>query len=694
MSFVISTIIVLFTFYGIIVPYIHNQHLPTIEKKIAKGLLSMSFWQIVFGSLVCAYALKVEPVYKQTDEDVSSFVQEYSIVGDLVNEYTGINTTSNFNYLMSEADSLHTFAVIFIIITIVFSLVTVIGCLGRKLDRRIVEGLAILNTLACCWIAKSSTDLYEMIIRDGATLQTIAWIGRLLGTDIYSTMDLIIRSVWILPLILIIKHFYYHKTLNEYYALVISQSRYINQQEGNKAGEQSKPTYIGLAIGSVAFVIIAVFIVYQYTDNEDAMPIPQQAQQEVENSTTKHYHTQSTTNTYEQRSNAIIQELTTKYGDKIQVEHKYPDLSKYCTFNLTDDNTEYLLVYDLDRKLLKKFNVQSLPTINAGKVCLFFFNTSINQNNNILISGNNGAYSMGEIAFTEYRLELNTTDWSVKEICSGNEITKTENGYIAHKVVVTRFNDDARYNEYTKTDVYYDLQGELIAPPYNGNTYTLKGRIDNRYFITMQLTMQDNKIYGKYYYDENGSGNYLQLYGGVSDSGDVVLLEFNDKSQQTSNFIGRFTKNSFYGTFTNYKQVEMPFELYLNDGLDTKNNSESVSDNSQQTGYDENTKEPSLTHDRNPEFPGGMSNLKKYISENIIYPTVAQENGISGNVRVSYIINEDGSISDVKVIESIDPYLDKEAVRVISSMPKWSPGIKDGQYVSMRTSSLVKFVLK
>ena len=694
MSFVISTIIVLFTFYGIIVPYIHNQHLPTIEKKIAKGLLSMSFWQIVFGSLVCAYALKVEPVYKQTDEDVSSFVQEYSIVGDLVNEYTGINTTSNFNYLMSEADSLHTFAVIFIIITIVFSLVTVIGCLGRKLDRRIVEGLAILNTLACCWIAKSSTDLYEMIIRNGATLQTIAWIGRLLGTDIYSTMDLIIRSVWILPLILIIKHFYYHKTLNEYYALVIPQSRYINQQEGNKAGEQSKPTYIGLAIGSVAFVIIAVFIVYQYTDNEDAMPIPQQAQQEVENSTTKHYHTQSTTNTYEQRSNAIIQELTTKYGDKIQVEHKYPDLSKYCTFNLTDDNTEYLLVYDLDRKLLKKFNVQSLPTINAGKVCLFFFNTSINQNNNILISGNNGAYSMGEIAFTEYRLELNTTDWSVKEICSGNEITKTENGYIAHKVVVTRFNDDARYNEYTKTDVYYDLQGELIAPPYNGNTYTLKGRIDNRYFITMQLTMQDNKIYGKSYYDENGSGNYLQLYGGVSDSGDVVLLEFNDKSQQTSNFIGRFTKNSFYGTFTNYKQVEMPFELYLNDGLDTKNNSESVSDNSQQTGYDENTKEPSLTHDRNPEFPGGMSNLKKYISENIIYPTVAQENGISGNVRVSYIINEDGSISDVKVIESIDPYLDKEAVRVISSMPKWSPGIKDGQYVSMRTSSLVKFVLK
>ena len=214
----ISIITGIIIFYQVIIPSIHNQYYLKTDKKTTKGLLSMSFWQILFGSLVCVYALQVEPVYKQTDEDVSSFVQEYSVVGDLVNEYTGINTTYNLNYLMSEADSLHTFAIIFIIITVVFSSATVIGSIGRKLDRRIVEGLAILNTLACCWIAKSSTDLYEMIIRDGVTLQTVAWIGRLLGTDIYSTMDLIIRSVWILPLILIIKHFYYHKTLNEYYA--------------------------------------------------------------------------------------------------------------------------------------------------------------------------------------------------------------------------------------------------------------------------------------------------------------------------------------------------------------------------------------------------------------------------------------------------------------------------------------------
>ena len=682
-------------FYTIIIPSVHKLLGFGISQKLTRRILSLPFWQIILCDLVCLYALQVEPVYKQTDEDINNFVQEYSAIGDLVNEYTGINIASNYNYLMGKAENLHTHTVIFMVVTVIFVLTVAIGSIGRKLDRGIVEGMSIITTLGCCWIAKSSTDLYEMTIRDGATLQAIAWFGRLLGTDIYLMMDLIIRSVWILPLILIIKQFYYHKTLNEYYALVVPQSSFIKRQEENKAEEQSKSPYIGFAIGGIAVIIIAVFVVWQCTKNENVIPTLQQEEVNGITDTTQQHSTQSTSDTYEQRSNAIIQELTTKYGDKIQVDHKYPELSQYCTFRLkgeSDYGFPYLLVYDLDKKELKCFDTEALQTINAGEILLTSYHVQPNNiNNTLIITGDNGANSIG---YTEYVLELNPSDWQIRELCSGGAITKNDDGYIAHRMIMSKFINSNATSEYANIDIYYNLQGELIAPPYNGNTYSLKGRIDNKYSITMQLTMQDNKIYGKYYYDENGSGNYLQLYGGVSDSGDVVLLEFNDKSQQTSNFKGRFTSDSFYGTFVNYKGIEMPFELYLNDGLDTKNNSESVSDNSQKTGYDEKTKEPSLTHDRNPEFPGGMSNLKKYISENIIYPTVAQENGISGNVRVSYIINEDGSISDVKVIESIDPYLDKEAVRVISSMPKWSPGIKDGQYVSMRTSSLVKFVLK
>lgn len=611
----ICIIIGIIIFYKVIVPLVHNQYNPYTEKRITKGLLSMSFWQILFGILVCAYAFDLEPVYKQTDADVNSFVQEYSEIGELINEYTGINTSSNFNYLMSETDNLHTYAVIFVIITVILSLATAIGSIGRKLDRRIIEGLAIFNTLACCWITKSSTDLYELIVRDGVTLQTIAWIGRLLGTDIYSSLDLIIRSVWILPLILIIKHFYYHKALNEYYALPAPQPKQIkenNSQEQpdiqqeeqineNNPEPEEKPvpisqpkensTLIGepvivekkseeepqlkvakieeiekkpsvpfnllFAIGLVVLMGLVGWWILQNNEKENYIPA-------VKNQT----ESTADKDIYEQRAKKIIQELTSKYGDKIQVEHKYPELSKYCTFNLTDDNTNYLLIYDLDREILKQFDTQSLPTNNAGEVCLFFFSTSMNQNDDILISGNNGAHSMGVLGFTEYRLELNTTNWDIKEICSGNEIIKTDYGYIARKAIVTRFKDDARYNEYTIADVYYDLQGNLIAPSYSGNNYQLKGLIDNKYSITMQLSIQDNKIYGKYYYDKNGSDNYLYLYGGISESGDAALLEFNNEGQQTSNFKGRFTENSFDGIFTNYNNKKMPFELHTeNNGL-------------------------------------------------------------------------------------------------------------------------------
>lgn len=227
----ICILIGIIVFYKAVIPYIHNQYQPTTERKITKGLLSMSFWQILFSCLVCAYAFGLEPVHKQTDEDVSSFLQEYSEVGDLINEYTGINGYSNFSYLMNECQSLHSYATVFIVVAVIIAVVIAIGTISKRLDRRVIEGLAILNTLACCWIAKSSTDLYEAIIRDGVTLQTIAWIGRLLGTDIYSAMDMMIRSIWILPIILIIKHFYYHKTLNEYYLPDVITSGNINNEK-------------------------------------------------------------------------------------------------------------------------------------------------------------------------------------------------------------------------------------------------------------------------------------------------------------------------------------------------------------------------------------------------------------------------------------------------------------------------------
>lgn len=76
-----------------------------------------------------------------------------------------------------------------------------------------------------------------------------------------------------------------------------------------------------------------------------------------------------------------------------------------------------------------------------------------------------------------------------------------------------------------------------------------------------------------------------------------------------------------------------------------------------------------------PEFPGGQQALFKYLSENVKYPVIAQENGIQGRVICQFVVNKDGAIVDVEVVRSGgDPSLDKEAVRVIKSMPKWNPG--------------------
>lgn len=75
--------------------------------------------------------------------------------------------------------------------------------------------------------------------------------------------------------------------------------------------------------------------------------------------------------------------------------------------------------------------------------------------------------------------------------------------------------------------------------------------------------------------------------------------------------------------------------------------------------------------EKQPEFPGGTAELFKYLSKAIKYPVIAQENGIQGRVVCSFVVNRDGSIVDIQVMRGVDPSLDKEAVRVISEMPKW-----------------------
>ena len=98
--------------------------------------------------------------------------------------------------------------------------------------------------------------------------------------------------------------------------------------------------------------------------------------------------------------------------------------------------------------------------------------------------------------------------------------------------------------------------------------------------------------------------------------------------------------------------------------------------------------------EQNPQFPGGDAELMKWLTKNLKYPSVAQENGIQGRVLVSFVLNKDGSIVDPKIVRSVDPSLDKEAIRVVSSMPKWTPGRQRGKTVRVKYSLPVTFRLQ
>lgn len=95
-----------------------------------------------------------------------------------------------------------------------------------------------------------------------------------------------------------------------------------------------------------------------------------------------------------------------------------------------------------------------------------------------------------------------------------------------------------------------------------------------------------------------------------------------------------------------------------------------------------------------PEFPGGTSALMKYLSSNIKYPVMSQEIGSQGRVIVQFVVDKDGTITTPVVVRGIDAYLDKEALRVISAMPKWKPGTQNGKKVRVKYTVPVVFKLQ
>lgn len=95
-----------------------------------------------------------------------------------------------------------------------------------------------------------------------------------------------------------------------------------------------------------------------------------------------------------------------------------------------------------------------------------------------------------------------------------------------------------------------------------------------------------------------------------------------------------------------------------------------------------------------PTFPGGQQKLLEYISENLTYPRELAETCPQGRVICSFIVERDGSLSNIKVVRKVDPFLDREALRLVKSMPRWKPGKQQGVPVRVRSLLPIKFRLQ
>ena len=170
------------------------------------------------------------------------------------------------------------------------------------------------------------------------------------------------------------------------------------------------------------------------------------------------------------------------------------------------------------------------------------------------------------------------------------------------------------------------------------------------------------------------------------------------------------TKNDYVDILIKYDEL---FKNYINKSKPIKVNEKNVDEIPHATGekvfdvVEQMPKFGTYTYDiviRTPDDPekfttktiteSGSNALTAYLSNSIKYPAIAEENGIQGRVVCTFVVERDGSITDVKVVRSVDPSLDKEATRVISSMPKWVPGKQDGEPVRVRFTLPVTFKLK
>ena len=196
-------------------------------------------------------------------------------------------------------------------------------------------------------------------------------------------------------------------------------------------------------------------------------------------------------------------------------------------------------------------------------------------------------------------------------------------------------------------DAISNIKGKSVSSSIR-NTYNSKGLLTKA--VTTKSNAQSETVIFQYEYDSKGNWiKNIASYSGPKLNEFIIIFEreivyYSNKEQQPT-----------YTSLTAIEKSKLP--------------------------------------DVDAEFPEGSLGIQKYLTANAKYPMEAMENGVMGDVKVSFTINEDGSISDPQITKTVSQALDKEVIRVINSMPKWKPAIKDEKQIKTKKELKIRFRL-
>ena len=165
----------------------------------------------------------------------------------------------------------------------------------------------------------------------------------------------------------------------------------------------------------------------------------------------------------------------------------------------------------------------------------------------------------------------------------------------------------------------------------------------------------------------------------VSNAKNIISKKTNESTESSASINSPAPASSKGAAIVEKKEVRTP--------------EESAVQNSKPTQEVANNDKVYMVIEKMPQFPGGEKKLMNYIAKNLKYPVEAQKKGIQGKVIVQFIVTKSGKVENAKVIREIDPALEKEALRVVNSMPDWIPGTQNGEKVSVYYTLPIVFKL-